>query len=224
MTPLQVTARVQGEVLRADSIALDGLIAYAVALDLGLPPVQSQTPQERADSERRLHEAMPLERSACGRLYLASMGQARYEEGSHETRYLNRRFPTTEAIYLASDRLKRVQLSSGMSKTYRIPYQAGHLEGDLVTWWALGETDRVRDLLGCVAHLGKKRSVGYGKVLAWEVEALQGEVWEGFPVLLDGRPLRPLPLDWPGLGEHDQDYRCLTFPYWERHRETLCAV
>jgi hypothetical protein len=40
----------------------------------------------------------------------------------------------------------------------------------------------------------------------------------------EGRPLRALPLDWPGLGEHRVEYSVLEPPYWERWREEPCAV
>ena len=91
-----------------------------------------------------------------------------------------------------------------------------------MTWFALGDRNGVEALLTWVHYLGKKRSVGLGKVLAWHV--VDVEPWPGFPVLRDGAPLRALPLDWPGLGEHRRDFRVLAPPYWERWREEECAV
>lgn len=85
----------------------------------------------------------------------------------------------------------------------------------------LGE-GRVRELLALVTHLGKRRAVGLGRVERWEV--LPCEPWEGFPVLRDGRPLRPLPTDWPGLVEYDLGLRTLSYPYWDSSRRVECAV
>ena len=113
---------------------------------------------------------------------------------------------------------------NGLSKSYRIPVQQFHVVGDVIRWYVVGNRERIEGLLSTwIQHVGKKRSIGCGKVARWSVEPV--ETWPGFPVLREGLPLRPLPLDWPGLSsEARQEYRVLSFPYWERHREMLAAV
>lgn len=44
------------------------------------------------------------------------------------------------------------------------------------------------------------------------------------PVCPDGEPLRTLPLDWPGLIDPPTGYAVMSYPYWLRWKETLCAV
>ena len=50
------------------------------------------------------------------------------------------------------------------------------------------------------------------------------EPWDGFPVMRDGKPLRPLPPDWPGLVDPEMGYSCVTYPYWLAEAEDVCAV
>jgi hypothetical protein len=59
-------------------------------------------------------------------------------------------------------------------------------------------------------------------VAEWSVDAC--EPWgDGFPVVRDGRALRTLPADWPGLVDPVLRYRVLSPPYWEHTREEVCA-
>lgn len=224
MIPLKVTCYLRGAVRESTAAGtspalLDSLVMAALALDLGIPAAHLQSPAEREANERRLTDAMPLARE--GRIWLAS--DAQYAREQHEVRHVNRRFPVAEAVAMGDARLKRVQLSTGLSKSYHIPVRQSHVVGDAVTWFAVGDAPLVRGLLTRhIRHIGKKRAVGCGPVGRWEV--VPCERWDGFPVLLEGHPLRPLPLDWPGLKEWREDLRVLTPPYWERHREEPCAV
>lgn len=213
MIPLCVRAHLANAIaLPWHALGLDALLMAAVALRENLPPLGWG--QEPADIP------IPVAKSACGRLYLAS--SSLFERDTHEKRWITKRFPIAEAQCLGEPALRRVNLAGGLSKNYRLPLETFHTKGDAITWYALGEAEPIRALLRLVRYLGKKRSVGNGRVTRWEVVAC--EPWDGFPVLRQGRPLRPLPLDWPGLGEHRIDYRVLAPPYWQRWREEETAV
>lgn len=211
MNPLVIRARIESSVAMPWSpITLDSLLMAAVALRENLPPLGFG---ERADIQ------IPLARSACDRVYLAS--SALFEREAHERRFITKRFPIAEAQSLGAPSLRRILTSGGLSKGYRFPLETFHVAGDLLTWFAVGDQAGVEELLSCIHYLGKKRSCGRGKVTRWEVEPC--EPWDGFPLLREGRPLRHLPLDWPGLGEHRVEMRVLAPPYWERWREEPCA-
>jgi CRISPR type IV-associated protein Csf3 len=198
-------------------VALDALLMAAWATREDLPPLDLRDGATIAIPD----DAVPLARSACGRIYLASVAQFEAEE--HERRWLNRRFPMAEAQMLGGASMRRVNASAGLTKGSRIPQGVVHLRGDVMIWYALGKADAVRQLLEPVQYVGKKRSVGLGRVVRWDVH--ECEPWDGFPVLdCEGRPLRSLPLDWPGLGAHCVEERVLTPPYWERWRAEACAV
>lgn len=209
MTPFVARAHLRTAVMMpAGPPMLDAMLMAAVALRDDLPPIWAG---ERHEIE------IPIARERG--IYLTTEGQFDIEE--RERRHLNRKFPMLEAQMLGSPKVRSINIKGGPCKSYRIPTWTAHLRGDVMTWFGLGDVDAVRELLAFIQYVGKKRSVGLGRVDRWEVELC--EVWDGFPVLRDGRPLRPLPLDWPGLGEHRIEPRVLSPPYWERWREEECA-
>lgn len=220
--PLVVRAVLKGAI-RSPDVMLDSLLGAAIARELALPPVDAQDHASAAANQLLVESKIPLAQKRG--MYLCSTSQYAVEEGSYEVRYINRRVGPTELVAYAAPKLKTVELSTGLSKSYRIPVQQAHLMGDMLLWYADGDQQEILRLLTTwISHLGKKGSIGCGVVKSWDVLRCE-EAWEGFPVLREGLPLRPLPLDWPGLSKDArQDYRVLTMPYWQRHREVLAAV
>lgn len=214
MTPLSVTAHMRGPVcLPNGPIALDALLASAVCTRDGLEPALT--------ASECTPIGIPVAMEPGGRFHLASVSHGAFEE--REGRWVNRRFPVPEAQAMGDARLRRIQITAGACKSYRLPLEVQHLAGDVLRWWCLGDVDVIRQLLDLVGYVGKKRSVGLGRVVRWDVS--ECEAWDGFPVLRDGYPLRPLPVDWPGLSvSAERAYRVMTYPYWRRSMEELCAV
>lgn len=215
--PIGVTARLLGQVSMPDRpLALDALLAYAVVLRDHITP--AATPEQVVPIE------IPVEREPGGRFHLAS--HAVFTAEQRETRYQVKRSVIGEAQAMAPS-LRRMQISAVHSKGYRIPFEAMHVRGDELRWWAIGDAAAVLALLDLVTHLGKKRASGLGRVREWLVEPC--EPWgTGFPVVDPaGRPLRPLPLDWPGLADGCAVERCtITYPYPRTLNRDLhvCAV
>lgn len=217
MTPISVTATLRGAIVdRSKSLMLDALLTHAVAMRDGLEPLA-------IDHRGPAWLEIPIARSECGRVWLCSQGIAADED--HELRYKQQRFPLAEAQMFGAPQLRRVNMSSGPSRSYRIPMDTVHLRDDEIRWYAIGDATAVETLLvGWVGYLGHRRAVGLGQVAHWHVETMAG-TWDGFPVARDGLPLRPLPTDWPGLSEEaERAYRCLAPPYWRRAEEEPCVV
>jgi hypothetical protein len=212
--PLRVVATLRGAVAVPNgAIAIDSLLGAAVASRFAVPPPLSPS--------MLVEIGIPIARERD--IYLCSLGE--YAAELHEHRWVNRRFPVSEAQNMGEAKFRRITISTGPCKSYRLPLDTVHVEHDVMTWWAVGEVSTVLDLLeNHIHYLGKKRSVGLGAVTRWEVEPIP-EPWPGFPVLRDGLPTRPLPLDWPGLSpDAEQAYRVLSPPYWRRDLEVLAAI
>lgn len=209
--PLRIDARLHGAVAMPwGPIALDGLLAWAVCAraDL-LAPV---------DGLREVE--IPVAREPGGRFHLCSFSLSEVEE--RENKWINRRFPVPEAQMMGDERLKRIQISAGPCKSYRLPLEVVHLRGDMLTWYAKGDRARIEELLELVAYVGKKRSTGNGRVARWTVEPCAA--WQGFPLLRDGVPLRALPADWTGVTGGDRRICRLSYPYWLSSGQEACAV
>lgn len=209
--PLRVVAHLSGPVVSVPM--LDSMLAALVALIERLPAVIVGEPYAEVD--------IPIQREPGGRFHLCSAPI--YREERYETRHRNRRFPILEAQMLAGPSLKRVNVQNGPTKSFRIPYQQAHLLDDRVLWYALGDRARFEEMLGLIDYLGKQRGVGKGRVVRWQVERVE-EPWPGFPVVLDGTPLRPLPLDWPGVTRATRRLTPLSYPYHDQTRRAPCLV
>jgi len=192
---------------------LDGLLAYAVSVRDKLPPA--------LDASQVVPIEIPIERAEGGRFHLCT--SARFEVEQHERRWLNRRFPIPEAQIMGNAKVRSINIAGGPCKSYRIPLHCAHLVDDEIAWLCLGDLDAISELLGLISHLGKRRGVGLGKVVEWRVE--QCDSWdEGFPIVRDGQPQRPLPHDWPGLDNPMLAQHVLSYPYWRHTEEEPCAV
>jgi hypothetical protein len=210
--PFRVTAKLRGPMARpTHGIYLDSLLMARVAV------MEQRVPLDW--NRDQLDPEIPIAKSECGRIYLATSGAFTIEE--REKSFTNKRFPMGEAQSMGASSFKRVLVGGGLSKGFRIPRELVHLHGDTITWFALGDAAETEAILSTVSNLGSRRGVGLGEVQEWRVES--EEPWEGFPVLRDGSPLRRLPLDWPGLGEHKLARGVLSPPYWDRWREEACA-
>lgn len=213
MDPLIITAKLAGPVaMPIGTIALDALLAWAVATHDQLVP--AYTADEVVPIE------IPVQREPAGRFHLCSFSVSKTE--MYEARFVQRRPVIAEAQMLGPS-IKRIQINAGPSKAYRVPMETRHLRRDTLDWYCIGDRTGIEKLLGMVTHLGKRRGVGLGEVRKWTVK--RTTPWpDGFPVVMNGRPLRPLPPDWPGLKIWRTAFRTLTYPYWLVEREQLCAV
>lgn len=212
--PLHVVAHLaEGIALRAP-LMLDAILAWSTANETQhvaplageqLPPVE-----------------IPVELEPGCRFHLCSEGFAQFDE--RELRYKHRRPAVQEAARLGSKKIRRIDISVSVDKSLRIPYEYQLCKR--VEWWCMGDAEKIRGALARVHYLGRHRGSGKGRLdlhgTPWTVEPCK--TWEGFPVVRDGKPLRPLPVDWPGLVEPALAYRPITFPYFTRARLELRAV
>lgn len=211
MEPLEIRATLRGGlIVPPHGIAIDALLAFAVALRDRLPPP--------AHSGEVSPIEIPVQRSECGRYHLATVVMPKIEERA--LRYMNRRPVIAEAQALGSG-IKSIQISGGPSKGYRVPTEMGWVESDTLTWWCVGDKEQIDGLLGLVRYIGRRRAVGNGHVGEWTVERC--EPWgDRFPVVRAGRALRPLPVDLVGH-LHPRRLGRLTYPYWAHEDRQLVA-
>lgn len=216
MRPLCIRCHLQGSVVRPPMI--DSLLMAMVALRDGYPPVDCNP------GRRPSHIDIPIAVEPRGRFHLCS--GPRFDPVASEIHYKNRRFPVEVAAKLGNEKtVNRINVSAGCERSYRIPHSVTFVADSVITWWAEGDRSAIYDLLRLCKYIGKFRDVGKGKVRQWEVEECCS--WEGFPVLFEGRPLRPLPLDWPGLTEYSVEECVLSTIgkcYWDNTERELCAV
>lgn len=215
--PMVVIAELEGDIIVPRTTpALDGLLAYAIAQEHGLPPLDAQ-----GDNPPSIE--VPLARSKCGRYHMASFGVASTSKA--DLQHIHRKWPIEVSQALSHEKTKSVDIATGRNKGYRLPIERVHLEGDRMWWFAIGHIPEVRNLLSWVTRLGKKRAMGAGKVGAWHVAPC--EAWGlTFPIMSPaGEALRPLPTDTRLLAdERREGFGVLTYPYHQQAREEWLAL
>lgn len=213
---LRISAVLGGPIcLPSGHLHIDALLAYAA--------VQERGPERALDTSMIDDIEIPVAREPHGRFHLCSTSQ--FEVEASELQYTNRRPPVEQyqTLGVGNAKLRRVQINLGANKAYRIPRHVEYLVDDTITWFAVGDGDAIRSLLTGITHLGKRRGVGLGKVLEWRVEPC--DPWgDGFPVVREGKPLRPLPTDWVGVTDSSAGFGCITYPYYDHAKEDMCLL
>jgi hypothetical protein len=105
--------------------------------------------------------------------------------------HMAKRIDVAAAELLSPSARGAINTSATWTKSYRLPQRTRAI-GE-VRWLAVGDLRRVRELLARVPSLGRRRSQGYGRVIAWDVRpAAADHSWfapsEGGPILM-----RPMP-------------------------------
>lgn len=230
MRPIRITAHIAGGIVfhPAEGIAIDGPLAWAAVLERLGEEVFVQV--DNAELARRTAEPDPGVPLAVHRegglwMYKASLAELVGYHGT-DLRHWNKRFDDAFAqAYIESLDLARsakIQTNSGEFKSYHQPIYVEAVER--LVWYAVGEPDKVRQLLDThITHLGKHHNRGYGVVAAWEVEPCDGPedrwLWRE-----DGTPARAIPTamldDWTG----EVAWAGYRPPYWLAAHQAWCAV
>lgn len=218
MEPLHVTAHLLESVVLRAPLMLDALLCAAIA------DAAQHVPPARGEELDPIE--IPIRRAPGGRFHLCSQGF--YAVEHNEIRYKHTRPVIEEMARLGSSKIRSIDTGGGPDKALRVPYEVQYCDRNTIEWWCVGDRDEILRLLGRVRYLGRFRGSGKGKLdfyrrSPWTVEPC--ESWgEGFPVVRNGRPTRPLPPDWPGLESPRIGFACLTFPYWDISRQEPCAI
>lgn len=97
-----------------------------------------------------------------------------------------------------------------------------------VTWQAVGDVEALRDLLGGIAAIGKKRSQGEGQVLSWTVDPMPGLTrFAAAHLNPDGTLSRPSPtacLDGTGTPDGGSGRAGIRPPYMHRSRQHVLRL
>lgn len=214
--PLRITAHLEGgfSVSQDQGVGLDSLLMSVVAKLLQ----KTKAIRSVADLDEL---EIPVSKHPSGRYYLASFGE--YQVQDFEKRYLTKRPPITE--YRRQSTLKSIDIGAGPDKLQRDVVPILIPDRGLVQWYAVGDPARLFPLLHRAPSLGRRHAAGFGAVYRWSCEPLMpAELWEGFPVLRDGCPLRPLPLDTSGLTTFREHTLRLLPPYWLMEGQEPCAI
>lgn len=220
MDSLLVTAHL-GSPLAGNAPRLDGLLEYLLSLHYakGVPgykvdrnfpaPLQGEIP-------------IPLLRRRLGLWLVGVCSDPIYPvsiDDRHE--HVAKRIDADNAALLAPEARVKFPVGNSWTKSYRLPLRVRRL--DRVCWFAAADRRPLLHTLKQCQALGKKTSIGYGRVTGWEIEETDQHLsW--YACIPQGRLLMAtLPVgDWlpPDLVGYRHGFGAVAPPYWHRERYT----
>ena len=105
-------------------------------------------------------------------------------------------------------------IRSGVYKKHLVTYELLHT--DSIIYYANGDFTVIAQLLSNLNHIGKKVSLGWGKVHKIEIE----EISEDFSILKNGLPMRHLPdIEKYRFKDMTKTLMPLVHPYWKYNND-----
>lgn len=182
---LKITAYLQCGVVSNGFIPLDSIL-FSVAMRerYGVQDVtvSGGKQNEKADVE------LPFERrEKFGEWYYAcSFGQWP-ESLADGCDHWNKKFDSKYIEYLEWQ--GKLVINRGKFRAYHMPVFYRHALS--ISWYAVGNREQIERLLGCVTHIGKKHSQGWGRILKWSIKQTKEDWSEN----KDGKLMRSLPAE-----------------------------
>jgi len=166
--PLRVRAHLRTGVVAGRWLPLDAILLYQASRDqLGDQTMTTPGGNREPDGIR-----MPLRVIHPGQqdwYYACSWAQPQPWWQAEAQDHWNKRFDVSLAHLVNFDKRRgKVIIEKGRYKAYHMPifYRIAAAVG----WYCLGDLATIEYLLSTVSHIGKKRSQGWGRVIAWTVE------------------------------------------------------
>lgn len=164
--PLKITAYPRVGIQCDEYLPIDGIL-YAAAMRQKHGPEILTTPGQPTDAESVL---LPLD---CHEMhgewfYAASFAQWEAPHTDGQSFWVKRFDPQHSDLIDFQGRRGRVIIEQNRYKAYHMPIYYRHsLE---VSWYVVGDKQRIEDLLQAVTHIGKKTAQGNGRINRWKVE------------------------------------------------------
>jgi len=217
MRPLKVTATLNSP-LAGEAPMLDALLERVMAIHM--PSILASSGGWKHASGRPSSIPIPIARTRLGDYpHLIPMSSApicsRPLAETHE--HYARAFPVELAELLEPGQRIQINTGSGEHRSYRLPLRVAWV--DRIVWFAVGVPKEVRRLLRRVWAVGKKPSIGYGRVSQWMVEPIDEDYAWFAPSPAGPVLMRTLPAgDWlpPDLVGYRPWFGTPVAPYWDK--------
>lgn len=202
MAILRVTARLGAPVALREALHLDGILAAAH------PDTVGGHLHRASDAVEVRRPRLPVlsKRIRGEECHLASAEE--WPEGaSRRSGHLTSRRDGEDLDHLT----RPIQTASGPERDVMLRFPV--VEAPTVSWWCVGDRQGVGKLLRRVEAVGALRRHGYGTVLSWDVERVNGTMEPVEVVLHGGVARRHLPASWCD-GAESIDVGATRVPYW----------
>lgn len=217
--PLRITARLRCGIVSDGLLPFDAILYWAQHRDVLPDPRVATLPRARTvqdEDAERTAGTLPLRRidGDTPQWYHAASCAVWPASVADGLDHWAKRLDSGYVELLEQRAIKaRVPISGGVYRAYHMPLAYRHALA--VTWYAVGEPERIRELLRLVTHLGKKPSMGWGAVIDWTVEPCADDWSVTGP---EGQIMRPIP-DAAGATIYG-----IRAPYWLPRHQVPCRL
>lgn len=166
---LKVTAYLQCGAITDAYCPLDGILYYQGMRDR-YGPQDYTVPGGHTGQNPLTAQVVPLQKLNPGPAWYYACSFAQWSHPSIEAQdYWNKRFdnPLADLVDFGGKRGK-VIVEQGRYKAYHMPVYYRHALS--VSWYVVGNKQRIEELLSTCTHIGKKIAQGWGAVLRWDVQ------------------------------------------------------
>lgn len=218
--PLRVTATLRCGVISDGWLPFDAILYYAQHAATLIAPRVATVPRARTvqeDADAATAGTLPLKRLAgdTPHWYHAASCAVWPSHVADGIDYWSKRLDQSQVDLLAPAATRaKIPISGGPYRGYRMPVHYRHALS--LTWYCVGDPARIVPLLRLVRGLGKKTAHGWGRVIAWDVQA-SPEDWSVTGP--DGRLMRPIPSEDPAAPIYG-----LRPPYWLPRHQQPCRL
>jgi len=192
MQPLKITACMGSPIAVYDdySPSLDALLEWLILDSRGLA-VPNPTAADVDATRGIVDAAMPIVKGdIAGEWYWQVSGPC-YLYSTEQTDKFRKRWDpgigTPEPDW--GKRKPTWNTSMGAEKAYELPLYLR--DPEVICWYAVGDPDRVLELVRNCTGLGKKRAIGFGQITRWQVE----EIKHDYHLFQNGILMRPVPYE-----------------------------
>lgn len=221
---LRVTAHMATAVAVIDdwSPSLDSLLQWLILDEKGLAS-PNPTIEEVTKTQLIINELMPLGRAEInGEWYWQSSSPIYCYTREQEDRVRKRWQPGIDSPSPVWGKRKATfDSTQGAEKAYDLPLYLRN--PTMISWYCVGDQQGIERLLTMCKSIGKKRSIGNGQILRWEV-VLSDSDWHLWGS--DGRLMRPIPID--GFDGRPIEFSIRNWgwrpPYWSHENRRKCVM
>lgn len=182
--PLKVEAALGSPFVGDPNFPLDGALLYLAMAEAHGGELPVWEPGRAMPYDPRI---VPLQIIENGAEWFFACSWAIWGDYVEDTDHWNKRFDVP-ALDMLDSKVRRVALSEGPYKAYHMPLYYRHALS--ITWYCVGDQDRIGALLRGMDFIGKKTSQGWGHVLRWTISQAD----EDYSIVDNiGRPMRAIP-------------------------------
>ena len=217
--PLKITFKIKPPIyINSPWIHFDGLVNYLCFRDCLGEDFYCLPSEVTVDTT---HLMLPLKQSVSEGYSVYHSSVAIYNQSNLMMDTIYKRFTDKETYLLTKKQQQgRIHTNRGFFKDFMINYPI--LLTDSLTFYCNGDKKELERLLDNISFIGKKTSIGSGKILMVEIDRID----EDYSFFKDNHVMRPIPIKFKlpifeGMTIQRQSFKP---PYWDKNNMAMCYV